>query len=52
MRRLGSLVVIAGATLALSAPLAAGAANPTEYAGQVNPICVAAKAQAAPIAKR
>ena len=52
MRRLGSLVVIAGATLALSAPLASGAANPTEYAGQVNPICVAAKAQAAPIAKR
>jgi hypothetical protein len=52
MRRLGSLILIAGATLALSAPLASGAANPTEYAAQVNPICVAAKAQAAPIVKR
>ncbi len=52
MRRLGSLVLVAGATLALSAPAASGAANPTEYAAQVNPICVAAKAQAAPIVNR
>lgn len=44
--------MIVGATLALSAPPASGAANPTEYAGQVNPICVAAEAQAAPIVKR